>query len=41
VEEESAEWEHLFKLTAKIFEIADEIVDWCRKSKPFLLNVIR
>jgi hypothetical protein len=41
VEEESTEWEHLFKLTTPIFNIAESVADWCSKSKKLLALVIR
>ena len=41
VEEESTEWEHLFKLTTPLFSIADLVLDWCSKSKALMTQVLR
>jgi hypothetical protein len=41
VEEESTEWEHLFKLNTPLFVIADSVVDWCKKSKELMNAVIK
>jgi hypothetical protein len=41
IEEESSEWEHLFRLTTPIFVVAESIVGWCLKSKTLWHNVIR